>query len=96
MGKVLSEKEKRGLVDKVLEIDVKVFMKNHMYQFGGETMVQQEGGSIELVGCFLSPLVFSRIFSPIPVNFDPTGQVSGILNITVRSFYLQLNLLGFT
>ena len=46
--KILTEVDKRRIVGKVIEIGVRSVMKNHMYQFGGETMVQQEGGSIGL------------------------------------------------
>ena len=44
--RVLSRKEKRKLLRKVLEISITTLMRNHIYQFEGKTRVQREGGSI--------------------------------------------------
>ena len=42
----LSAKEKRKLLGKVVEIEVTILMKNHVYQFEGKARVQREGEAL--------------------------------------------------
>ena len=45
---LFTEKEKKMLLAKVVEIAVKTTFRNHLYQFEGKTYIQAEGGSIGL------------------------------------------------
>ena len=46
--KVLSRREKRKLLGKVVELGILILMRNHIYQFEGKARIQKEGGSIGL------------------------------------------------
>ena len=46
--KNMTDKEKRRVVAKVVEIGIRTTFRNHLYQWGGEFYVQREGGPIGL------------------------------------------------
>ena len=46
--KILTEKEKRKVLGKIVEIGTRLVFRNHVYQWGGRFYIQKEGGSIGL------------------------------------------------
>ena len=46
--KILTEREKRRILGKVVEIGTRTVFRNHIYQWGGRFYIQREGGSIGL------------------------------------------------
>ena len=46
MRGVLTTRDKKRLLGKVVELGVSILMRNHIYQFEGKSRIQREGGSI--------------------------------------------------
>ena len=85
-----SEKEKKELLAKVIEIAIKTTFRNHLYQFEGKCYVQAEGGSI---GLRLTGVVAKLVMSYWMRCFKELAVVNNLQMYLNKMYVDDINLL---